>query len=264
MADLSKHRYPTELVTLALTLTVSAVIIVALSSFTAGGVAIVVGLGFAFTYATVQWRTWRLSKSALGAERVPELAPLVERCRKRLGASENIRVYVVPGEVVNAYAVGFRKRQSIVLYSGLLRVLDADELTYVIGHEMGHVLFRHTTIHALTGQLGLHTFGVPVLGYFLRYIFFFWTRVSEFSADRAGLIACGKLEKCLSTQLKLMLGPERGGRVDVEPVIRHWREHDVGIGDQLGDLLSTHPGTKARMDKMVDFAFSGAAKELVR
>jgi Zn-dependent protease with chaperone function len=264
MAPLARFRYPTETTTLATTLAVSTALIIALSSFTVGGVAIVVLLGFLFTYSMVLWRTWRLKKTATRSEEAPEIHAIVEQCRERLGVRDPIRVYIVNASVVNAYAVGFRSPQSIVLYTGLLRAFDRDELAYVIGHEMGHVLFRHTTIHALTGQLGLHTFGIPVLGYFLRYIFYFWMRVSEFSADRAGLIACGKLEKGLSTHLKLTLGPERGGRVDVAPIIAHWRAHDVGVADQLKDILSTHPGAQARMDKMVDFAYSGAVPELAK
>lgn len=257
-------RYPTELATLAATLTVSILLIIALSSFTLGSVAVIVGLGFLFTYGMVQYNGSKLKRSALPSEKLPEIHAIVEECKQRLAFPDAVRVYVVDAPVVNAYAVGFRSPQSIVLYTGLLRALDRDEIAYVIGHEMGHILLRHTTIHALTGQLGLHTFGIPVLGYFLRYIFYFWMRVSEFSADRAGLVACGKLEKALSTQLKLSVGPQRAGQLDVRSIIAHYRDHDVGYSDQLKDLLSTHPGTQTRMDKMVDFAYSPAAPELVK
>lgn len=257
-------RYPTELATLAATLTVSILLIIALSSFTLGSVAVIVGLGLLFTYGMVQYNGWKLKRSALPSEKLPEIHAIVEECKHRLDFRHPVRVYVVDAPVINAYAVGFRAPQSIVVYTGLLRALDRDEIAYVIGHEMGHVLLRHTTIHALTGQLGLHTFGIPVLGYFLRYIFYFWMRVSEFSADRAGLVACGKLEKALSTQLKLSVGPQRASQVDVRSLIAHYRDHDVSYSDQLQDLLSTHPGTQTRMDKMVDFAFSPTAPELVK
>lgn len=261
---LRKVRYPTEIATLAATLAVSTILIIVLSSFTVGAVAIIVALGFVFTYGMVAWRTFRLKRSALRSEQVPDVHHVVQQCRERLGTREAIDVYIVDAPVLNAYAVGFRAPQSIVIYTGLIRALDRDELAYVIGHEMGHVLFRHTTIHALTGQLGLHTFGIPVLGYFLRYIFYFWMRVSEFSADRAGLIACGRLDKALSTQLKLSLGPQRGSQVDMAPIIEHFRNHDVSVTAQLHDVVSTHPGTDTRMDKMVDFAFSGEVSDLER
>lgn len=262
VTSLEQLRYPTEIGTLATTLAVSTVLIIAGSSFTLGAVAVVVILGFLFTYGMVAFRTRRLRRTALPVEQVPEVHAVVEQCRQRLGMREPVRVYVVDAPVLNAYAVGFRAPQAIVLYTGLIRALDRDELAYVVGHEMGHILFRHTTIHALTGQLGLHTFGVPVLGYFLRYIFYFWMRVSEFSADRAGLVACGSLEKAVSTQLKLSLGPRRGTEVDVASIIEHWQRHDVGLGEQLKDVLSTHPGARARMDKMVDFAAAGGIPSL--
>jgi len=64
----------------------------------------------------------------------------------------------------------------------------------------------------------------------------------------------------LSTQLKLALGDAGAAQVEIEACIRHWREHDVGFAAQLRDVLSTHPGLHARIDKMVDFAHSGSVE----
>ena len=262
MAVPVRYRYPSELATLAATLAITTALVIALSSFTVGGVAIVVALGFVFNLGMVLLGLWRIKRDAVPVAQVPEVAAIVEQCRTRLAITDPIDVYVAKRPVVNAYAIGLKAPYAIVLYTGLIEALDRDELAYVIGHEMGHIQYRHTTILALTGQLGIQTFGVPVLGYFIRYIFLFWMRVSEYTADRAGLVACGRLDKALSTQLKLMVGTTRAANMDVRSIIRHWRDHDVGVAKQLSDVLSTHPGSDARMDKMVDFAHSGAFPEL--
>jgi Zn-dependent protease with chaperone function len=255
-------RYPTEMAILALTLGVTALLVVVFSTLTAGGLAIVVALGFLLNLAMVLRSVRRVKRSALPAHRFPEVRRIVETCRQRLDVRESIQVYVVDRPVVNAYAIGVRTPYTVVLYTGLLQALDRDELTFVVGHEIGHIKLRHTSILALIGQLGTQTYGMRWVGLLLRYIFLVWMRVGEHSADRAGLVACGSLHKALRTQLKLSLGPSAANRVDVDGVIRHWADHDVGLATQLGDMLRTHPGLEARMDKLVDFARSGAVPEL--
>ena len=45
-------------------------------------------------------------------------------------------------------------------------------------------------------------------------------------------------------------------RIDIRSIVAHWTENDVSVSSQLGDVLSTHPGLDARLDKLVDFARS--------
>jgi Zn-dependent protease with chaperone function len=255
--DPSTARHPKELGTLLVTIVVAAAVLILFTPFTLGGLLFVVLLGVGMNYFSVTRRIGHIRRMATPVERLPDVAQLVASCRERLDVTEAVEVYVTSSPVLNAYAVGFSAPYLVVLHSALLEQLDRDELSYVVGHELAHVKFRHTTILGLIGQLGTQTYGVPLLSLLLRGVFLSWMRVTEHTADRAGLIACGRLDKALATQLVLAVGAERARRVDVGEVVRYYREHDVDLAQQLGDVLSTHPRMEARLDAMVDYAFAG-------
>ncbi|HSU16453.1 M48 family metallopeptidase [Longimicrobium sp.] len=63
---------------------------------------------------------------------------------------EGGRVYEVNKSVdtkaVNAYVTGFGGSKRIVLWDTILRKLDARELLFVMGHEMGHYVLKHIAI----------------------------------------------------------------------------------------------------------------------
>src|SRR6202522_4858366 len=103
-------------------------------------------------------------------------------------------LFVTQTPLVNAMALG-TNTPFIVLNSGLVDLLDAEELRAVIGHELGHVLSGHavyrTMLYALI-NLAARIAWMP-LGYVgLRAIIWGleeWYRKSELSCDRAGLLA---------------------------------------------------------------------------
>jgi Zn-dependent protease with chaperone function len=237
---------------------VAVTVIALFTPFTFGALLLLVLLGVGMNFLAVVRRVGAVRRGATRIERLPDVAQIVSSCRQRLDVTDEIEVYVTSSPVLNAYAVGFAPPYVVVLHSALLEELDRVELAYVVGHELAHVKYKHTTVLGLIGQLGTQSYGVPILSLLLRAVFLSWMRVTERTADRAGLIACGRLDKALSTQLKLSVGHERARRVDVGALIRHYREHDVELAQQLGDVLSTHPRMEARIDAMVDFAITNA------
>lgn len=70
-----------------------------------------------------------------GSPYAKRLNRLTARLPKDQGRKFNYKVYLVPE--VNAFALG---DGSIRLYSGLMDLMDDDELIFVIGHEQGHVV----------------------------------------------------------------------------------------------------------------------------
>jgi hypothetical protein len=104
--------------------------------------------------------------------------------------------------------------------------------------------------------LGSQTFGIPLIGDLIRYAFLFWMRATEFTADRAGLVACGRLEKAITTEIKLGVGPELARRIDLRELARQARESQGSLLGTLGEMEGTHPMMTTRIQKMVEFAFS--------
>jgi len=196
----------------------------------------------------------QIRSSATPVARLPEVAALVERCKQRLQIDDELQVFVVKGDSINAFATGSRAPYTVVLYTGLIEALDEDELAFVIGHELGHVMMGHTTLLTLIGQLGYQSYGTRGLQIIFRMAFLSWMRTGEYTADRAGLVACQSLNAALSTQLMLAMGRQKSRQVDLDALIDHWKAKDVGFSQDLGRVMSTHPGMEARMDRLVDFA----------
>ena len=103
-------------------------------------------------------------------------------------------VFVMQNPIPNAMAIG-RDRPFIVMTTGLVNLHDEEELRWVVGHELGHVLSGHAvyrTMLLILIQLAARIAWMPI-GYLgLRAIIWGleeWFRKSELSCDRAGLLA---------------------------------------------------------------------------
>ncbi len=252
------YRYPTEIQTLVITVIVLLAALALTTPFTVGVTAILFVVGFALNYLFVRTQIEGLKRRAVRvtATQFPEIKALVDECAHRVGVPADTEVYIKYSPVMNALAMGVGKPYSIVLHSALVESLDPDELKSVIGHEMGHIKFGHTTLLTLVGQLGSQTFGIPLVGDLIRYVFLFWSRSAEFTADRAGLVAVGRLDRAVATEVKLAVGPELAKRVDMRELARQARESRGNLLGTLGEMDGTHPMMTSRIQKMVDFAAS--------
>jgi Zn-dependent protease with chaperone function len=144
----------------------------------------------------------------------------------------------------------------VVLYAGIFTIMDEDELRFIIGHELGHVRLGHTWLNSLVGGMaGIPSpYGAAVLLYFA---FRWWNRACEYSADRAGLLACGKPEKAASALIKLEIGPSGMGTVqDWQQALRRIEAQDDHLENNLLEMLSTHPMTIRRLDALRQYAAS--------
>jgi Zn-dependent protease with chaperone function len=147
----------------------------------------------------------QLLQSARRAEEAaPELRPVLQEVAERLQV-EPVDVFIVPSKALNAYTFGMTSPKAIVLYSSLFQ-LDRDELQFIIGHEMGHVRLGHTWLNTLVGGMS----GIPSSTgalLLMEVAFRWWNRACEYSADRAGMLACGNPPKAISALVKLGSGP---------------------------------------------------------
>src|SRR3984893_18198884 len=120
--------------------------------------------------------------------------------------------FVIQSPIVNAMAIG-RDRPFIVITTGLVNLHDEEELRWVIGHELGHILSGHAvyrTMMLILIQLAARIAWMPI-GYLgLRAIIWGleeWFRKSEVSCDRAGLLACQDVDAARRALMKLAGGP---------------------------------------------------------
>ncbi|WP_406272162.1 M48 family metallopeptidase [Nocardia sp. NBC_00881] len=121
---------------------------------------------------------------------------LRQDCMEILDARTTPELFVLQSPQVNAFTIGM-DQPFIVLTTGLIDLMDTEELRFVIGHELGHALSGHAVYRTMLMHLLRITASVgwmPVGGWALRAIvaaLMEWSRKSELSGDRAGLL-CGQ------------------------------------------------------------------------
>jgi Zn-dependent protease with chaperone function len=190
----------------------------------------------------------------------PELADIAKESITRLQVKE-VQFFVAPSQKLNAYTFGILPPKIVVLNSSLLLVMDASELRFILGHELGHIRLGHTWLNSLVGGLS----GIPSpLGAaaLLSLAFLWWNRACEYSADRAGLLACGDLHKALSALIKLEAGPTVYNRAGLERALRAIDAQDDNVLNHLGEALGTHPMTIKRIQQLRHYAASPQYRRL--
>ena len=111
---------------------------------------------------------------------------------------------------INAYTMGM-KTPMLVICNSCLSLLSYDELLFLIGHEIGHIKSQHVMYHTIGSYLpvignliGSLTFGIgELISGGLNLALYNWQRKSEFTADRAGLLACQNPDAAVSLMYKL-------------------------------------------------------------
>jgi len=256
------YRYPRERLILALTLflvllviAVTATATVCLSAvFVLGMVAIAYALNRSHHQALLE-QAWPVTP-----QHMPNLAPLVAETTARLQVG-SVQVFVAPGKTLNAYTFGLFSPKTIVLHSALLQVMDADELRFVLGHEMGHVRLGHTWLNSLVGGMA----GIPspfLASTVMSMAFLWWNRACEHSVDRAGLLACGKPRKAVSALVKLAAGPEAHTQAGLRRALQRVQAEDDHALGYLKEMLTTHPMIVRRIEALHRYAASREYRRL--
>ncbi len=154
--------------------------------------------------------------------------------------------YVQYSPYINAFVMGFKKPYTLVLTSSLVEAMELDELTFVIGHELGHIKMLHSRLKSFIYPLDRN---IPVL----TFIFNSWLRKTEYTADRCGLYISGNLKSCVNGLLKLAIGQKLYSSINIKEVIRQLEiTHDAGMG-KVSETLLDHPFITNRIKKLADF-----------
>jgi Zn-dependent protease with chaperone function len=186
-------------------------------------------------------------------------------------------LYVSQTPVFNAGAYGVDD-PFIVLHSAALELLDEEELRALIAHEMGHVVSGHSLYRTiaeilLNVSLGALPFlaGMALLP--IRLAILEWSRKSELSSDRAGLL--GSQNILASQQLFMkMAGGYRGalesGQMALDPFITQASEY-VGTNEGLdiiykilNTLALTHPMHTVRAAELQKWVAGGDYERILR
>lgn len=201
----------------------------------------------------------------------PEVADTVSRCRDILGLDRAVEVYVRPNPMLQASAIQSPAGPlMVVLSSRLLEVFSAEELCFVIGHELGHMVYDHFGLPMpLTASIEDYAGAIVSRKNALRL--YSWCRAAELSADRAGLVCARDPAAAASGFFKLASGLASPRiQIDLSAYARQLdslasapeaREKPKEDDDSL-DCFSTHPYSPLRVKAVVTFSRSQFYREL--
>lgn len=156
------------------------------------------------------------------------------------------RAHIHQDPYLNAFAIGFSEPFSIVLNSSLIENLEENELSFVIGHELGHIKGGHTFWLSVISPFGNTIPGFDIL-------FGLWQRKAEYTSDRTGLIVCQDLDAAVRSIIKISSGSNALEHTNVDEFLRQATHIDSSQIDRAGELLGTHPYITNRIKALVAF-----------
>ena len=136
----------------------------------------------------------------------PKLYHIFHDVKNKLNYKKNIDFYITNSAELNAFALtrsDDKDTDIININSALISMFDDDELRFVVGHEIGHLITRYARVVRLINFIFPDPEKVPLI---LAHRIELWQKVSELTADRFGFIASPNVEKCVSGFFKMASG----------------------------------------------------------
>ena len=244
---------------------------------------IALGMNF-FSY----WFSDRMVLSMYNAQEVdrqsaPELYGLVEKLAGRAGLPMP-RVYIINEDAPNAFATGRNpSNAAVAVTTGLMRALDYNEISGVLGHELAHVKHRDILISTIAatmatvisyaasiaqwaaifgggrssdddrgGIIGLIVTAIiaPIAAALIQMAI---SRSREYSADEGGAEICGNPNYLASALEKIEYYAVHGAPLpEATPATAHMCIINPLTGRDISfkSLFSTHPDTQERIARL--------------
>ncbi len=180
----------------------------------------------------------------------PGLTAVLERCAARLSLAAMPEVFVFPGPGHQAYccSVGPNDVGLLALSGDIIDLLDQDELSFVICHELGHLALHGGVSRGARSLLEKVQNSAR-------------SQAREISADRVGLVGCGDFEASKRALVKVHCG-FRGlsSRVDLEALLAQAEE--IEAKDNGWQAVDSHPFLPVRLWALSEFHRASAASEM--
>lgn len=166
----------------------------------------------------------------------------------------------------NAWTFGDTKIY-ITITSGLMELLNEEELDAVIAHECGHILCRHVLYHSLAEYVlrGVDSLGLlGKLAVSFQLALFYWYRKSELSCDRASAIVTSP-EVVASTIARLAGGPKSiTSEINLQEWMKQADQYDQIYNDGAWNktlqiyvtMTLTHPFSAVRVREILKWGES--------
>lgn len=234
-------------------------------------------VNFVLDWTMIKWHVVQLcgSNFHVTKESCPELYKMVHESAETLDIDRLPDIYTQWSYGINAYTTGYKDNTILVLQSGSVDLMPDPELTFVIGHEMGHIKSGHVLYHMMVQFFAQIISSTVLAGKFIIPIQLglnYWYRMSEFTADRAGLLACQDLEAALRAIMKMAGLPKRYFNIsDPKVFAKQAKEFMTKYGDTTDKIIrnisildDTHPWTVMRAYELIKWVENGEYDKIIR
>ena len=210
-------------------------------------------------YERIDYGVNMASNIRLSSTQMPNLYNHLPPICKKLGIKEP-EFYLEMNPIPNAYTYG-DTRTYITITSGLVEMLDDEELDAVIAHECGHILCRHVLYNTVAREIfdGANSYGLlRKLAAPIVFALLYWKRMSELSCDRCSAIITSP-EVVTRVMVRLAGGPKSLTKdVNLEEWVKQVEEYEAIRTGNLWDralqlyerLDMSHPFHAVRVNEI--------------
>lgn len=174
----------------------------------------------------------------------PRVFSITKTCAAALGLPMPM-VFVRDDPQVPILTVGLGDPYSVVISSNWIEHFKDDELTFMIGRELGHIASGHTRFTSLLSVNGNENVIVSL-------IFGAWLRKTELTCDRVGLLCCGSLDAAMRA---IVIASFHGFGRKVDPGLFAEQSREIHSDSvlRLGEWLGSMPYATRRIEAMREF-----------
>jgi len=233
-------------------------------------------VNYVLNWTTIRWHVIGLcgSNFHVTKESCPELYNLIRETIETLDIDRLPEIYTIWSYGVNAYTTGYKENTIMVIHTGAVDLMTDPELKFIVGHEAGHIKSGHVLYHVMVdffSQIISDTMLAGKLAIPLQLALFYWYRMSEFTADRAGLLACQDLDAALSAIMKMAGIPKRFFDTTKPQLFAKQAEEFMSkYGGSINSVIrnisildDSHPWTVMRAYELIKWVESGEYDRLL-
>ena len=196
-------------------------------------------------------------------ELLPEFYALCQEVKQKLKFDEKVDFYITGDSTVNAFSLAAEDEGAphiVNVNSALFDLMSQDELRFVIGHELGHLINKDSALSRLIRFVFPPETRVPVS---LQYKIRLHEQLAELVADRYGYIAAEDLGVCVTAFFKMASGLDLAKiNVSIDALIAdNSRRLEYFLNDK-GVSRASHPVNPIRVQALNLFANAKTQQEL--
>ena len=196
-------------------------------------------------------------------ELLPEFYALCQEVKQKLKFDEKVDFYITGDSTVNAFSLAAEDEGAphiVNVNSALFDLMSQDELRFVIGHELGHLINKDSALSRLIRFVFPPETRVPVS---LQYKIRLHEQLAELVADRYGYIAAEDLGVCVTAFFKMASGLDLAKiNVSIDALIAdNSRRLEYFLNDK-GVSRASHPVNPIRVQALNLFANAKTQQDL--